>query len=101
MTCAENDLVLNVCLLYGTAHAASAAPEDLKRVVDRLRQVWPEVQIHFRGDSGFGVQGMYGECEKLDVYYTIGLGMNARLKRWKRLTTSIQTVGKARTATRN
>ncbi len=81
MTCAENDRVLNACLLHGTAHAALAAPEDLKRVVDRLREVWPGVRIHFRGDSGFGVPRMYSGCEALEVDYTIGLGMNARLKR--------------------
>jgi len=82
MTCAENDRVLNVCLLYGTAHAALAAPEDLKRVVDRLRQAWPGVQICFRGDSGLGVPRMYDACEELNMHYTIGLGMNKRLKRW-------------------
>jgi len=72
---------VNVCLLYGTAHASLAAPEDLKRVVDRLREVWPGVRIHFRGDSGLGVPRMYSECEGLEVGYTIGLGMNTRLKR--------------------
>jgi hypothetical protein len=81
ITCAENDRVVNVCLLYGTAHASLAAPEDLKRVVDRLREVWPGVRIHFRGDSGLGVPRMYGGCEGMEVDYTIGLGMNARLKR--------------------
>jgi hypothetical protein len=82
ITCAENDRVVNVCLLYGTAHPALAAPEDVKRIVDRLREVWPGVRIHFRGDSGLGVPRMYSGCEGLDVDYTIGLGMNTRLKRW-------------------
>jgi len=81
ITCAENDRVLNACLLYGSSHPALAADDDLQKVVQRLRQAWPGVQLHFRGDSGFGVPRMYEACERLGVHYTIGLGMNARLKR--------------------
>ena len=81
MTCAENDRVLSACLLYGSSHPALAADDDLVNVADRLRQAWPGVQLHFRGDSGFGVPRMYEACERLGVHYTIGLGMNARLKR--------------------
>jgi hypothetical protein len=81
MTCAENDRVLSACLLYGSSHPALAADDDLEQVVVRLRQAWPGVHIHFRGDSGFGVPRMYDVCERLDVHYTIGLTMNARLKR--------------------
>jgi hypothetical protein len=39
------------------------------------------VQIHVRGDSGFGTPTMYETCEKLDIQYTVGIGMNARLKK--------------------
>jgi len=81
MTCAENDRVLNACLLYGSAHPALAADDDLENVVKRLRRAWPGVRLHFRGDSGFGVPRMYEVCERLDLHYTIGLGMNVRLKR--------------------
>jgi hypothetical protein len=80
MTCAENDRVLCACLLYGSAHPALAADDDLERVVQRLRQAWPDVELHFRGDSGFGVPRMYDVCERLGVDYTLGLGMNVRLK---------------------
>ena len=38
------------------------------------------MQIELRADSGFGVPAMYEVCERLDVQYTIGLGMNATLK---------------------
>jgi hypothetical protein len=81
ITCAENDLVLAVCLLYGSAHPALGADDDLAYVVSRLRQAWPDVKIHFRGDSGFGVPTMYTASEQLEVDYTLGIGMNARLKR--------------------
>jgi len=82
ITCAENDLVLNVCLLYGTAHPALGATEDLEYVVGRLRRAWPGVRIHLRGDSGLGVPEMYQACERLEIDYTIGIGMNARLKKY-------------------
>jgi hypothetical protein len=81
ITCAENDLVLTVCLLHGTAHAALGAQDDLEYVLRRLREVWPDVQIHLRGDSGFGTPVMYDACEQLDIQYTIGIGMNSRLKK--------------------
>jgi len=82
ITCAENDLVLSLCLLYGSAHPALGADEDLEYVVRRLRAAWPEVEIHLRGDSGFGVPAMYHISEQLEVDYTLGMGMNARLKKY-------------------
>jgi hypothetical protein len=82
ITCAENDLVLTVCLLHGTAHAALGAQDDLQYVLRRLREVWPDVHIHLRGDSGLGTPAMYDACEQLDIQYTIGIGMNARLKKY-------------------
>jgi hypothetical protein len=79
-TCAENDAVLLVGLRHGTCHAALGADDDLRYLVGRLRAVWPDVQLHLRGDSGFGIPMMYDVCEELRVTYTFGLGMNARLK---------------------
>jgi hypothetical protein len=81
ITCAENDLVLDLCLLYGSAHASLAAATDLDYVVRRLRQAWPGVRIHVRGDTGLGVPKVYSQCELLDIQYTIGFGMNSRLKK--------------------
>ena len=80
ITCAENDLVVTACLLHGTAHATLGAQDDLAYVVGRLRQAWPDVRIHLRGDSGFGTPTMYEACEALRIDYTLGIGMNARLK---------------------
>jgi hypothetical protein len=80
ITCAENDLVVDLCLLYGSAHAALGAAPDLEYVVRRLREAWPGVRIHIRADSGFAVPPMYDTCEQLDTQYTLGLKMNARLK---------------------
>jgi hypothetical protein len=80
ITCAENDLVVMVCLLHGSAHPALGADDDVEYLVRRLRAAWPCVRIEVRGDSGFGVPIMYDVCERLDVLYTFGLGMNPTLK---------------------
>jgi hypothetical protein len=65
----------------GNMHAALGADDDLAYLVARLRQVWPDVALHFRGDCGFGVPAMYEVCEGLRVSYTFGLSANAVLQR--------------------
>ncbi len=85
ITCAENDLVLSVCLLHGTAHPALGAQDDVEYLVGRLREAWPGLRIHLRGDSGFGTPSMYEVCERLEIQYTMGIGMNARLKKYSDL----------------
>ena len=82
ITCAENDAVVMVSLRFGTCAAYLGADDDLRYLVERLRQVWPDVQISVRGDSGFGVPVMYRVCEELGLAYTFGIGMNSCLKRF-------------------
>ena len=81
ITCKENDLAVMVCLLFGTAHPTLGIEDDLAYLVGRLRAVWPDVQISFRGDCGFATPKTYTLCEQLHVDYTLGLAMNAVLKR--------------------
>lgn len=59
--------------------AALHAAAILKLLVARLRQVWPEVRILFRGDSGFRRPLLMSWCERNDVDYVIGLAKNSRL----------------------
>jgi hypothetical protein len=80
ITCAENDMVLLVGLRYGTCPASLGADNDLRYLVMRLRTVWPDVHIHVRGDSGFGVPLMYNVCRELRLSYTFGIAMNSRLR---------------------
>src|SRR5262245_2726121 len=65
----------------GNVHAALGADDDLEYLVTRLRQAWPDVGLHVRGDCGFGVPAMYEVCERLRVSYTFGLSTNAVLQR--------------------
>ena len=80
ITCAENDLVLLVGLRHGTCHASLGADNDLRYLLGRLRAVWPDVQVHVRGDSGLGVPRMYDVCRELRLSYTFGIGMNTTLR---------------------
>ena len=48
----------------GNVPAALGADDDLAYLVTRLRRAWPDVALHFRGDCGFGVPGMYEACER-------------------------------------
>jgi hypothetical protein len=81
ITCAENDLVVLPVLLYGTADPALGFVEDLQRVVRALRERFPGVLIRLRADSGYAKPRLYEACERLDVEYSIGIGMNNVLKR--------------------
>ncbi len=61
--------------------AAKHSRAILKLLVRRFRQVWPEVKIIFRGDSGFCRWRLLRWCDKHGVNYIVGLAKNAVLKR--------------------
>jgi hypothetical protein len=73
-------MVALVGLRFGTCPAFLGADDDLRYLMGRLRAVWPDVQIHVRGDSGFGVPKMYDVCRELGLAYTFGIGMNSKLR---------------------
>jgi hypothetical protein len=81
ITCADNDQTVVVSLRPGAVHAALGADDDLEHLVGRLRQVWPGVHIHVRGDAGYGVPWMYAVCERLSLDYTFGIAANNVLKK--------------------
>jgi hypothetical protein len=81
ISCADNDQFVMLSLRPGNVHAALGADDDVAYLVTRLRQVWPDVVLHFRGDCAFGVPDMYNVCERLRVGYTFGLSANAVLQR--------------------
>ena len=63
----------------GNSGAARHAWAVLKLLVQRLRQVWPQVKIIFRGDSGFCRWRLLRWCEQHGVHYLVGLAQNPRL----------------------
>jgi hypothetical protein len=73
--------VFIAALRFGTAHAALGADDDVMRIVNALRKERPDIVVHVRGDSAFGVPWMYDVCEKNGLLYTFGFSSNPRLKR--------------------
>jgi hypothetical protein len=60
---------------------STGALKHLTRIITRLRQCWPGVQIVVRGDSGFCREHLMRWCEDHGVAYLFGLAKNARLLR--------------------
>ena len=57
------------------------ALKEVRRIVARLRQAWPNVTIVLRADSGFCRDHLMRWCEANGVDYLFGLAKNQRLVR--------------------
>ena len=80
-TCTENDQVVLPVLLHGTADVGLGVTLDLQRIVQALRARFPGVLIRLRADSGFAKPKLYEACERLDIDYSVGIGMYPPLQR--------------------
>jgi hypothetical protein len=76
----ETGQLVTAVLRAGNTHSSRSAVAILKRIVTRLREAWPEVEIELRADAGFAVPTLYDYCEAESIDYTIGLITNARLQ---------------------
>jgi Transposase DDE domain group 1 len=72
--------LLTALLRAGNTHGSNSAVALLKRIVARLRNRWPEVEIELRADAGFAVPVLYDYCEAEGITYTVGLITNSRLE---------------------
>ncbi len=54
--------------------------KEVERIVQQIRQRWPEVQIVVRGDSGFCGDELMAWCEQNQVEFVIGMARNKRLE---------------------
>lgn len=61
--------------------AARGCLPHIERIVKRIRQSWPRVEIVLRGDSGFCRDYLMRWCETNGVEYVFGLAKNKRLLR--------------------
>jgi hypothetical protein len=59
---------------------AAGAREEVARLVERIRERWPEANILLRADSGFAREELMAWCEENAVDYLFGLAKNSRLK---------------------
>ena len=74
-------MVVLPSLLVGSAHASLGAADDLQRVIEKIRERYPDVTVHVRADSGFAVPEMEDTLEQIDnLFYSIGYQMNSRVK---------------------
>jgi len=76
----DTDQLITAVLRPGTVHAGRGIVAILTRVVRAIRARWPQVQIEFRGDSGFALPALYDYLEAQQITYTIGLATNSRLE---------------------
>jgi len=60
--------------------ASAGAVEEIARIVARIRERWPRVQILLRADSGFAREELMAWCEESRVDYLFGLARNKRLQ---------------------
>ena len=60
--------------------ASEGTVEELERIVEQIRDAWPEVKIIVRGDSGFCREKIMQWCEAHGIDYVFGLAKNDRLK---------------------
>jgi hypothetical protein len=61
--------------------SAAGALEEVQHIVTRIRDLWPEVRIVLRGDSGFCRDRIMSWCEANNVQFVFGLAKNKRLNR--------------------
>jgi len=82
VTCGHQ--LLTAYLRPANIDAAKHSRAILKLLVNRFRQVWPEVEIVFRADSGFCRWKLLRWCDRHGVGYIVGLAKNAAVKRLTR-----------------
>jgi Transposase DDE domain group 1 len=59
--------------------ASAGALKQLMRIIDKIRQAWPQVRVVIRGDSGFCREPIMAWCENNRVDFILGLAKNQRL----------------------
>jgi len=59
--------------------ASAGAKDEVTRIVDQIRALWPRVEIVLRADSGFAREELMAWCEAHGVGYVFGLARNERL----------------------
>jgi len=74
------EFLLAAQLRPGDVGAMSGAMELLQRIVTRIRQRWPDVQITIRGDGHFSDDRLMRWCEATPgLEFIVGMPSNARL----------------------
>lgn len=76
------DFLLCARLRTADKQPAGGALDEIKRIVSRLREPWPQTRIWFRGDSGFSRDEIMTWCEQTEgLDYLFGQAKNQRLEK--------------------
>src|SRR6266581_5317187 len=75
------DHVLCARLRPSSIGPAVGSRKEVERIVNQIRQRWPEVKIILRGDSGFCSEELLTWCENNRVHYVVGVARNQRLEK--------------------
>ena len=73
------DHLLAAKLRRADIDASAGATDEVARIVARIRERWPAVEIVLRADSGFAREEPMAWCEANGVDYVFGLARNRRL----------------------
>jgi Transposase DDE domain group 1 len=74
------DHVLCARLRPSSIGPAVGSRKEVQRIVQQIRQRWPDVVIILRGDSGFCADELLTWCEENRVDYVVGVARNQRLE---------------------
>lgn len=72
--------VLGVRLRPANIDASAGSRAEIRRIIEQIRQRWPQVRIIVRGDSGFCRDELMSWCEQHGVDYVFGFARNERLR---------------------
>ena len=75
------DHILCARLREANHDAAFGCLAEIRRIVEKIREAWPEVKIVLRGDSGFCRNELMSWCESNGVDFIFGLARNQRLRK--------------------
>lgn len=79
IVCGEH--LLGVRLRPANIDASAGSLEEIERIVQQIRQVWPTTRIILRADSGFCREELMAWCEAQQVDYVFGFARNECLRR--------------------
>lgn len=65
----------------GNSHSSRWYVAILKRVIRKIRDRYPAIEITIRADSGFSCPAFYRLADRWELYYVIGVASNEVLKR--------------------
>ncbi len=64
----------------GNSHSNKWYVSVLKRIIKKIRNAYPDIEIYIRADSGFSCSGFFQLADDFNLFFAIGLPSNNILK---------------------